>query len=774
MIRFESHEDKLLKVHLQETMENAKHRLKSSWDKTAEVACLCHDFGKYTIYFQNRLKYGDRNDERADHSYISALFGAYAGMRLLKEENHVFYVYHAILCHHKSVSSLRDGLLETDKKGVEIPKAFQRKLDIVYQQIEDMKSHKAEILQDYASWNYDRIVEEFLDASDLVNLIRKLGKLAYGIESRFKQNAENYIYFQSLYSALIAGDKFSASNTPMISPCEMPFVTLNESRRISIEKRTEGVISKMGEVREEIFTNIMNSIEAQADRSYLYSITSPTGTGKTYAGFFAAVKLNERLGGGRKIIYALPFTSIINQNFNDIYELYAREISDFEKQSGPYLMKHHSLSDVDYQTENYDVDKQKAEMLRENWTSNVIVTTFVQVLETLIGNRNRMLKKFNEFRHSILILDEVQAIPIELLRVADYVLREAARLLDCKIILMTATRPLLLTEAKELLPEYEKYFRVFCRTKLTYKPGRMTVDEFTEEFLEQVENKSYLIVCNTIQESLLIYNDLKRVLPKQRLFYLSANLLPCDRDERIKEIEKSFATLNPIVISTQVIEAGVNLSFDYVIRDLAPLSSIIQAAGRCNRHGKKALGLVRVVELTNGRKGYGQMIYGNMQINITKQLLEQKQEILESEYLELIHEYFQKINSCVSRDSDNYIRSIQKLVFTDEKYAIDKFHLIEEKGAYVEVYFRIDENAERLYQKFLHAVREKDKKKKYETMLELNPKMSAYTLSIPEKYASRINHVKEEIIWSLPMEGCNANYCRDTGFKRKGEDYLVF
>ncbi len=774
MIRFESHIDKLLKVHLQETMENAKYSLKSGWDKTAEVACLSHDFGKYTIYFQNRLHYGNRNDERADHSYISALFGAFAGMRLLKDENHVFYIYHAILCHHKSVSGLRDGLLETDKKGVEIPKAFQHKLDIVCQQIEDMKNHRAEIIQDYSSWNYEEIVDEFLDHSGLENLIRKLGKLAYGIESRFKKYADNYIYFQSLYSALISGDKFSASDTPMILPCELPFVTLNGSRRISVEERTKGIKSEMGIVREEIFTNIMNSIEEQPEYSYLYSITSPTGTGKTYAGFFAAVKLNEQLGGGRKIIYALPFTSIINQNFNEIYKLYAREIRDFEKRSGPYLMKHHSLADVDYQTEKYDVDKQRAEMLRENWMSNVIVTTFVQVLETLVGNRNRMLKKFNEFRHSILILDEVQAIPIELLKVADYILREAARLLDCKIILMTATRPLFLTEAKELLPDYEKYFRMFCRTKLIYKPGKTTIDEFIEDFLGQVESKSYLIVCNTIKESLLIYDDLKKALPERKLFYLSANLLPCDRVERIKEIEKSFDTLKPMVVSTQVIEAGVDLSFDYVIRDLAPLSSIIQAAGRCNRHGKEALGFVRVVELTNGKKAYGQMIYGDMQINVTKQLLDQKREILESDYLELIHEYYEKISGYVSCDSENYIKSIQKLIFTGEKYAIDQFHLIEEKGAYVEVYFRIDENAECLFQKFLHAVREKDMKKKYDSMLELNPKMSAYTLSIPEKYVSRINHVQEEVIWSLPMEGCNDNYCRDTGFKREEEDYLVF
>lgn len=771
---FESHIGKPLTVHLKETSEIAEHFLGDDWNQAAQMMCVCHDFGKYTTYFQKRLHTGDYSDRRADHSYISALFGAFVGLRLLEQQEAAFYLYHGILCHHGSVDFVGKGLPETSLAKKALRETLKDGLHVVGEQMEDMRDHLKEIQSDYALWNLEDVVQEFLTECDLESLVRQLKRISVLLSRNTEQGGDTYFHFQLMYSALIAADKFSASDTPVLEPTGLSFESLEKSRKeILVSSQSPGR-ENMNRMREALFTNVMQSMAMYGRDSKICSITSPTGSGKTYAGFFAASLWNEMLGGGRKIIYALPFTSIINQNYDKIYELYERQIPDFSKRSGPYLMKHHSLADVDYRTENYEINRVTAEMLRENWSAQVIVTTFVQLLETLISNRNRMLKKFHDFNHAILLLDEVQAIPIELLGIVDFILQEAVRLLDCRILLMTATRPIFLTQARELLTDYRGYFEKFSRTKLQFDPAKKTIEEFSQTFLEELKKEiSYLIVCNTIQESVDLYHQLEGL--DRPLYYLSANLLPCDREKQIKTIEMSLQKKEyPIVVCTQVIEAGVDLSFDCVIRDLAPLASIIQAAGRCKRHGTDVLGVVKVVHLVKQGRAYGETVYGYMQIHITEELLSETPEVHESGYLDLIDRYYQKVNACKSNDvSDAFVRSIRQFIFTDEKYSIDKFHLIQEKSGYVEVYFRINEEAENLYQEFLEAVRIKDWHRRQDKMLEIQPKMCRYTLSIPQRLTSKINHLKGELLWSLPKEGCEEYYDSVTGFKREPTDDFI-
>ncbi len=168
--------------------------------------------------------------------------------------------------------------------------------------------------------------------------------------------------------------------------------------------------------------------------------------------------MKELLGDNRRIIYSLPFTSIIEQNYDVLFDIF-RGIEDFEQNYSSYIIKHHNLSTVEYENEYRDYTKTEAELLIENWSSGVVVTTFVQLLETLVGARNRMLKKFNAIKGSIIILDEIQAIDIKYFDLVDYILRKACEYLDIRIIIMTATKPLILTDAVELLEDNEKYFK---------------------------------------------------------------------------------------------------------------------------------------------------------------------------------------------------------------------------------------------------------------------------------------------------------------------------
>lgn len=794
-MEFKSHPDKLLRTHLSEVLENAKFFGEDAFNKATEIICLCHDFGKYTTYFQNYLETKEKNDEKSNHSFISAICGAYIGFKVIGEDNNLpLLIYESILHHHGSIESLEENLPKENKKiSAEDGIVFRNKIKIAKFQIEDMKKNLEDIKKDYDSFNYGDLIASFVNDCNIEEILFKLKKLYLRRKKQIKRanedGSKDYFKFLNMYSMLIGADKFSASNTPVIKRRDVSFNALDKSRKERIKKalnkdcKAEKNISKeensrpsINKIRTEIYEDIQKEIEENYDKKIL-SITAPTGTGKTYSGFFAAEKLKELLGDNRRIIYALPFTSIINQNYDVIYNLISDSVENFDEVSSEYIIKHHSLTDKDYKSEKSDIDILKAELLIENWSSSIIVTTFVQLLETLISNKNRMLKKFSAFNHSIILLDEVQAIDLKYLGLVDFILRKAVEELDCRIITMTATKPILLSDGHELLSDYKKYFSYFNRTKINYNPNKVTIDEFIDDFIEEIKNESYLIICNTIGESLEIYKKLEDI-PRE-VMYLSTNILPIHRKEKIKEIEDKLKLGEKlIVISTQVVEAGVDFDFDNVIRDIAPIDSIIQAAGRCNRHNKKACGEVNVVNICNSKERlYGDMVYGKMQIMISKEILNEYKEIEESQYLDLIEKYFLKAEENKNKDvSKKFIESINLLNFTGEdEYTISKFSLIEEKGNYVDVFFRINEEAEQVYLEFIDLIKDKDLENRRKRQLKIRAKLNDYTLSIPYKYASRINVNKEDIILSLPKEGCEEYYFDDIGFKREdGEEYMIF
>ena len=143
-----------------------------------------------------------------------------------------------------------------------------------------------------------------------------------------------------------------------------------------------------------------------------------------------------------------------------------------------YLIKHHHLTNQEYINETEDYRKDQSGLFIENWESGIIVTTFVQLLQTLIGNRNRMLKKFHVITKSIVLLDEVQAIPIKYYELIDYAIKKLVELYDCKVILMTATKPLIFSKTVELLENYNYYFSQLQRTTLLPKLDKITIEEF--------------------------------------------------------------------------------------------------------------------------------------------------------------------------------------------------------------------------------------------------------------------------------------------------------
>lgn len=782
---FYSHPHRPLVKHLTEVEEYARNQVPKDLIEVNKVICYCHDFGKYTTFFQKYL-FDHKRSEVTNHGFISALLGAYAAFKMFNQRYMPLIVYSVILHHHGSLENISEDLPRSFR-GLDYSTDdvhFLDKVEAAFKQVDDMKCNVQEIVKDYTALDLNDVVIEFLnDENSITDTLNRLIKI-YKSFDRKNQSAEFYFLHQTMYSALISADKVSASG---VKVSEIQFADYDIMYKAKQEKLMSSNVSELNKIRQQIFDNVNQNIEADYNKTSIFSITAPTGTGKTYTGFFAALKLRELLGQNNKIIYALPFTSIIDQNYDVIYKL-MNNIDEFEKKSSTYIIKHHSLVNVDYKSLEEQYSKAQSELLIENWNSGIIVTTFVQLLQTLISNRNRMLKKFACIRNSIILLDEVQAIDIAYFKLVDFVLREAAKELNCKVILMTATKPIILQDGTELLNNNKKYFSAFNRTRLKIDLTRITIDDFIAEFVDNIEEKSYLIVCNTISQSLDIYNNLKGLCTDRQIIYLSTNILPLHRRKKIDDIRNRLHNKEKIiVVSTQVVEAGVDFDFDEVVRDIAPIDSIIQCAGRCNRNGDRPISEVKIKCMVDkSGKRFGGYVYGNNIINISTEILERYSEagISECGYFDMIEEYFTKVDENKNKmAADGFIKSIQKLYFKDtsagnmnaddnsEQYTINKFSLIKDNPNYVDVFFIINQDAQEVFDKLKEVYSQQDFNSKQELYLKIKDKVRDYTLSLPSKFAVKFD---SPFIINVPLEACSDYYNVETGFKRDDDENEFF
>lgn len=772
-MEFYSHPDRLLIKHLCKVRDISLKNVPDDLMLVSQISALCHDFGKYTTYFQKYLRDKKKSD-LSNHGFISAVFGAFVALKNLGEDIVLpLIIYNVILHHHGNLESFDENLSKKFKKAerIDYSDKLLYKIEIAEEQIENIKSNEEYMIEDFQVMGLSEELEEFLAGDKIINeVLMKLKLLEYKLSHNYYEE-NTYFIHQTLYSALISADKINASGILYDEPLYSRYDDLERIKKRKFKDENQ----EINIIRNGIFDEVISSIESKYLGGRIFSITAPTGTGKTYTGFYAAIKLKELLGLDGKIIYSLPFTSIIEQNYSAIVDI-LNLVDSFKENESRYIIKHHNLSKADYKSEEYDYSRVQSELLRENWESGIIVTTFVQLFQTAIGCRNRMLKKFNSFNNSVILIDELQSIDIKYYRLIEYVLNKLCEYTNCRIIIMTATKPLILEDSIELLIDNKKYFERFNRTFIEPRLAKITVREFVDEFVENLEDKSYLIVCNTINQSLDIYDLLRKAGTDREIFYLSTNILPFKRKEVIEKVkEKLNNNENIILVSTQVVEAGVDLDFDEVIRDLAPLDSIIQCAGRCNRSGYKELSSVKIVNMVKeDGQPYGKYIYGNTLLSITCDLLKDKDRIYEKDYFDLINEYYSIVSKNKSQEvSDQYIESLKKLKFSNDNWAINTFSLIKDNPDYIDVLFLYDEEAENAYTEYNEILKIKNFEEKRERYLEIGQVLKNYTLSIPSKYLKRFVLDRNDIL-VLPKEGMKDFYNKDTGFIRNdNDDYMI-
>lgn len=545
-------------------------------EKTAYLAGMVHDLGKFSENFKNYIEKA-ADGEKVQRGSVNHTF---AGVRFLLEKHSdeqlsgfsdivLEILAYAVGAHHGLFDCVdnnnNNGFTKRiQKEGIDYLNAAQEFLKICCskQDIEDLLKQSE---------------KEFLP------VFNEIEKLADNADAKI-QNTQITFYIgflaRLILSAIIEADRSDTSQF-MNGYSEKTVKNISEIW-INCIKNVEQKLSTMPLDKPINKTRAQISAlcaEAGNLESGIYRLNLPTGAGKTLTSLRYA--LHHALKHNKKrIIFTMPLLSIIEQNAGIIHEYIGNE---------DILLEHHS--NVIETDETGELDKR--ELLVESWDVPIIITTMVQLLNTLFAGKTANIRRMQALCNSIIVIDEVQTVPDKMLSLFNLALNFLAIICNATIILCSATQPCfektmypLVKSVKDLITLTKEQETVFKRVRLEYK-GEMDCEEladFAAGILE--ENNSLLLVCNTKNEAAVMFNLLCSKIKDVKAFHISAGMCTAHRKETIKEMQEALENKQQKVlgVSTQVIEAGVDVSFARVIRLLAGMDNIVQATGRENRN----------------------------------------------------------------------------------------------------------------------------------------------------------------------------------------------
>lgn len=533
----------------------------------AYLSGLLHDLGKYTSEFQSYLEQGDRTAR-------SSVIHSFQGCRFLLDRFHdtdnlgekmaAELMAYAVGAHH--------GLFDCVDE--------RRKIGLKYRE-EKSDTHFEEATAAFLT--------DCSDISEIDGLFSKaaveLDRVLEQIDSRYPKNDEYCfaigLLARLLLSAVMEGDRRDTAEFMN----NVKFPVWPEDMRPIWRERLSFLEDKLAQIpRDTQVSKARHTISEQCrcfaeQPGGIYRLNVPTGGGKTLSSLRYALAHAARFNR-RRLIFASPLLSILEQNARVLHEF----IGD-----NTLILEHHSNV---VQTEQGHDALDDRELLTQSWDAPVIITTLVQLLNTLFDGKTTAIRRFHALCNSVIVIDEVQTVPVKLLTMFDLAIRFLSEQCSVTVVLCSATQPYLEQAAhplpeppRDIVPHDTALWAAFARTKICPLDAvrQEQLPELVWKFMEQTE--SLLVVCNKKDEAAKLLEQTKDA--QWRSFHLSAAMCIQHRSDTLRALYDALHKKEKtLCISTQVIEAGVDISFQSVLRLAAGMDSVVQSAGRCNRNGE--------------------------------------------------------------------------------------------------------------------------------------------------------------------------------------------
>lgn len=549
----------LLTEHTIAVANLAKTFAQSYGSELAYWLGIYHDFGKANPAFQKYLKTGANKQDSVPH----AIWGASLLYNQLVQQKKLWQVSLPILGHHAGLHNSGTASSEMTRFRQQSPTADEqmKAFAALLQHPPDKPSLK---IPDFKSDPYHK---EF--------------------------------WLRMVFSALVDADYLDTEEhfDPQKGQFRGKWPTVSElwqrfelGRTGYLEKNKKTSSPKVTRVRTEVYQSCLTKAALRVkDGNNVFRLTVPTGGGKTLSGLAFALR-HAQANNLERVIFAVPYTSITTQTA----KVYREVLGD------DAILEHHSAIPVPDNAKDYqDGDTLRRQLASENWDASLVVTTTVQLFESLLARKPSKCRKLHNIANSVIVLDEAQTLPPELLKPTLNVLRLLVDHFGVSVVFCTATQPAFaesryLEDFKdkkpiEIVENYAEHFELLKRVEYIRRPGKPDWPELAQEIVS-LPQKQVLVVLNSRKNALALLQAIQatEALERTDIFHLSTLLCGAHRQKVLDEVSRRLgekAKPPVILVSTQVVEAGVDLDFPVVYRAMGPLDRIVQAAGRCNREG---------------------------------------------------------------------------------------------------------------------------------------------------------------------------------------------
>lgn len=689
--KLKSHPDKLLLDHIQGVRDNTKKLTNS---RLAELVAIFHDLGKINPNFQDKLDPLKTANGYGNHAYLSA-----------------YTLFCAFCCSKKNREKLRqfldiNELTDNDIIALTVIIAKHHGNLPDFTPI-DYKGTGASILskdENYALFKFlekESDLPSFEFANHFFKEIEDFGhflsnpKVRKTYSDKFifwgdknKSALDFFIDFQFTFASVLQADKADAGKIGNIiddDKLNTKHFSKIFSDQLDSYLTTLNQDSELNKLRTSIRNQAVQNIkQGLTENRRVFELTAPTGSGKTLM-MLALTSEIIKQQGAKRIIYGLPFLSITEQVEAEVLKIFEKE-KDFIQRidSKSENLRFEKLQEeLDHNPSEENIQEVNILEFQENtFAYPFVITTFVRFFETLLSNRNAELLKLPNFSNCIFLLDEIQALPPRLYGFFVAYLSRFCEKFNSYAIISTATQPNFELpkdnkKAHKFFSDYQQpypllplsYFenKLFNRYLISFEKESIDMETLKDRILS--EEKSSLVILNTIDDTKELYKLLSESVDKDEILLLNTHFTPRHRKIKIYLAKRRLRQNQRIIlISTQLIEAGVDIDFPVLYRDFATVPSIVQSAGRCNRNGKLEFGQVKLFKLENKGKIRSELIYRG-----------KDKEILDLTKISFIRiKYEEKYLINVQKEFFNRIQSELNFAKHDQTYPILEFDFLKD------------------------------------------------------------------------------------------------